>query len=186
MLGAILAGASLLGKLGGGGARASADGRRADAYQDAQLAAINNRAALDAAGHNLNVSQYNLQAPSVLAKRGVGASGLMNYATKGSHPAAQGFATGLQDPSVREAILGRLVGDTGEQLRTGSYKATPMAAPAPVQRQKAGMLEKIGGFAGLFGGLAGGLSELGVGKAPKLNIDDLVQGGASMPNVRFR
>jgi hypothetical protein len=134
MLDLLLKGASLLGKLGGGGAKASADARNDAAYQDAQLAAINNRNQIDTAGHNLNASQFNLQAPSMLAKRGVGAAGLMNYATKGSHPAAQGFSKSLQDPSVRDAILSRLVGQSGQQLGSGSYRAPMLSPAAPVQR----------------------------------------------------
>lgn len=169
----VLKGASMFGKLLGGGAKKSADGRRDDAYQDANLAAINNRGALDTAGHNLDVSRYNLQAPDVLAQRSVGAARMLGYAPRGSHPAAKGFAAQLQDPAMRDAILKRLITDSGDQLGSKSYMAQPMAAPSPVARQKAGLLEKIGGFAGVLGGIAGGISELrGEGN------------GASTPSMR--
>lgn len=151
-LAAILTGAQLLGKILGGGAKKSAEGRRDDAYQDANLAAINNSA-------QINAAQHNLTAPSVLAKRGIGAAGLMNYAPTGAHGGGKNFAASLQDPAIRDAILKRMVGDSGQQLRTRSYAITPQTA----QRAKPGMLEKIGGFGGLLGGLAGGMRELGLG-----------------------
>lgn len=175
-----IAAAQMLGK----GAQKSAEGRRSEARDDAGLAAVNNRGMVDFADHNLSVDKYNLQAPSLLAKRGIGASGLMNYQAGGSHPGGQGFAASLQDPAVRDAILGRLVDDSGNQLKTGSYKAKRLGAPQQAKRAKAGWLEKIGGVAGFIGNLGGAAQQTGmIGGGGGASSPDFRVG--NVPNVRF-
>lgn len=177
-LGAVLAGAGALGSLFGKGAKSSAEGRRTDAQIQAQMAGQNNAA-------QLNAARFNLDAPGQLGRRMLGAGSLLNFQpTQFSDPrmpkmsggGAAGFAQSLQDPATRQALLQMLRG-SGQSIQSGSYRINPQMA----QMQKAGWLEKIGGAAGLIGGLAGGLKDLGVGASK--SFSNPVTATAGMPRL---
>jgi hypothetical protein len=177
MLPAILAGASLLGKLFGGGGKASADSRAQEAQLNQQrdnTAIARYNAEQDANTQNaqtdLNQRGFALQAPGERAGNSVRGDilagttkpkggGRFDYTSMA--PELSASTRGVGQSMARDALMGQLKGDTFAPIQKPTL---PRATPIP----QAGMMEKLGGLAGIFGGLAGGLQEAGLfgGKKP--------------------
>lgn len=158
MLPAILGGLSLIGGLLGKGASSSANGRRTDAEIQNALNAQNNAA-------NLNAAQFNLTAPSTRASQ-VARGGLMADAQNApltGDPRIDKFAGGGLRPSVFNAQTRSGGQELQRQALMALMSKSDQLHPQMSTLPKSGLMEKIGGIAGLVGGLAGGLKQMGVG-----------------------
>lgn len=158
---AILPALSAVGGVLGGGAQGAAAGRRSDAAGQAQLNALNNQAMVSA-------GQFNLGAPSQRASqvaRGdilssmqdaplLGDARIDKFAGGGFRPSAFGASSRQAGEELkRQALMA---------LMSGSDKLTPQMSTL----MKSGMLERLGGVAGLVGGVAGALRESDILKQP--------------------
>ena len=149
----------LIGGIGGalgGGAKASQQGRYDQAGILAQLAALNNRSRLDA-------EQFNLAAPGVRAgqvARGDVLSTMQNAPLTGD-PRIDKFAGGGLRPSAFGAASRQAGGALTRQALQALLENKPFT-PELATLQPAGGLERLGGAAGLAGGLMGVLNETGI------------------------
>ena len=145
----------------GRGAQGSAAGRRVDAQIEAEMAARNNQARLDAAKFNLGAPG---QRVSQVARGDVLSS--MQDAPSLGDPRIDKFGGG----GLRPSAFGASSRQAGEELKrqalmslmSGSDTLTPEISTLP----KAGILEKLGSIGGIVGGLAGAAGESGLLKQP--------------------
>lgn len=162
MLPAILGGLQLIGGLMGRGASASAAGRREDAKIQTDINAQNNAA-------NLNAGTFNMNAPSVrmgqIARGGILADA-QNAPLTGD-PRIDRFAGGGLRPSALNATTRQGGQELQRQALLALMSKSDQLHPQMSSLPKAGLMEKIGGIAGLVGGLAGGLKQMG-GVGPKV------------------
>lgn len=136
-----------IGDVLGGGAKASAEGRRGDADLQARMAALNNRALLDAAVFNRDlpgVRANQVARGDVLSTMHdaapTGDPRIDKFGGGGLRPSAFGADTHQAGSALKRQALAHLMG--GEQF-------TPQIATLP----DSGLLEKIGGIAGIVGGV---------------------------------
>lgn len=166
---AIAAGASLLGKIFGGGAKGSADQRMAENQQRLQQAQMQNQYALGSAGMDLQRRQFQQQEPGMQARQALAGSILQRI-----QPLR---LTGLSDrvsarmpqmnsiidaigPEARQA--GSLLSSRGlSGLESGPTQFAPLPPAQIAALQKSGLLEKILGAGGLIGSTVGALGDLG-------------------------
>lgn len=159
----------------GGGAQASAGGRRDDALINAQLAGVNNRGMLDAA-------QFNAGQQGNLIKRALAARMLQDRQA----PTDPRIAKFYGGPSNElKALAAKYGGMADADVMSGGYKLTPQMA----QLQKAGLLEKIGGGVGIAGGILGALGKIGGAERDDVDADQ-VGGGrggtTAAPNLPYQ
>ena len=190
---AIMGGASILGKLFGGGAKAAAEARAKEAefnQRGDQIALSRYGAEQNAntqnANTDLNQRSFALQAPGQRAGNSVRGDILATLQKPGGQYGKfnfTGMAPSLSDNTrqtgqlmARDALLQQLKGDTFDPI---PKLKVPTATPIP----KAGKMEKFGGLAGLIGGIAGGLQEMGIGQQE--DGASSVLGGASRPGGRL-
>ena len=171
---AALTGASLLGKLFGGGAKASAEARAKEAdfnQRGDQIALSRYGAEQNANTQNANTDlsqrQFKLDAPGqragnsvrgdILAtlKKPTGQHGRFNFTGMAPELSADTRQTGQL--MARDALMQQLKGDVFDPI---PKLKVPTATPIP----RAGLMEKLGGILGTIGGVAGGLQSMGVGQ----------------------
>jgi hypothetical protein len=133
----------------GGGAKAAKDGRMSEAELQALITGQNNRNQLDAA-------QFNAGREGSLIKRALSARmlGDMGGSMAPRDPRDK-FGGGEVSP-VLQQLLARYGGMADKDVMSGGYKVQPQMASIP----KSGLMEKIGGVAGLGGGLLGILGQM--------------------------
>lgn len=170
-----LMGAGMLANMLSKGAKNAADGRAAQAAlqggQDRTLTdqyGINQQAEM--AKGNLDLAQKNFteNARGNRAKQAMLADMLMNFQptsidvpgipsakVSGGLRMGEGGRAGASE-LMRQALLAQLSGD---KFQGGNVLKAPGVQGIP----QAGMLEKIGGYAGLVGGLAGAAGQMGLG-----------------------
>ena len=154
-----------LGKVFGRGAQASQEGRQNESALLAQLAALNNRSAVDAA-------QFNLAAPGVRAgqvARGDALSTMQNAPLTGD-PRIDKFAGGGLRPSAFGAASRRAGEALSRQALTALLENKPFT-PERATLRPAGRLERFGGAAGLAGGVMGTIDEV-LGRRRPIPLDD--------------
>lgn len=164
---------SILGNLGkaalgiggslGAGAAASKGGRMADADLQARMDALNNRTALDAKQFNMGTGAARLGQ----VQRADFAANMKDAPMTGD-PRIDKFAGGGLRPSTfgpdSRTAANEMKRQALSALMSGSDQFTPTVSAIP----KAGMLEKIGGIAGLAHGIAGGTGLLDALGRPRL------------------
>ena len=152
----------------GKGAGASQEGRYNKAALMAQLNAANNTA-------QLNAANFNLAAPSALTSqvaRGDVLSSMQNAPLLGD-PRIDKFSGGGLRPSAFGAASRQAGGELSRQAMQKLLKGEQLS-PQMTTLQPGGMMEKIGGAAGLAGGITGALGESGVlGSLGKLSGPNL-------------
>jgi hypothetical protein len=167
---AALMGAGMLGKLFGGGAKASADARAKEAqlneqrdqtaisrYQAEQNANTQNaRTDLDQRGFALSAPGQragNSIRGDILAtlQKPTGQHGKFNFT--GSAPTLSADTRQTGQLMARDALLQQLKGDVFDPI---PKIAVPQASAIP----KAGFMEKLGGILGTIGGVAGGIGDM--------------------------
>jgi hypothetical protein len=176
MLPAILAGASLIGKLFGGASKGRAEGRAAETQvlqQQDQTALQRFLAAQNAqntaAQTDLQRKQYSLQAPGQRAQNSTRGDILATLqkptAAQQAHPRANviDFLQGAPELSANTRALGTKMSqqaldsqDAGDTFTGGNLLLVPQASPLP----QAGKLDKFLNVGSTIGGLAGGAGML--------------------------
>jgi len=136
----------------GGGASAAKEGRLSEAQLQALINAQNNRAQVDAA--NFNAGQEGSLIRRALAAQMIG------DLKRPTDPRAR-FGGGEVSP-VLQQLLARYGQGAQDQLASGSFRVSPQMSGIP----KSGLLEKIGGAAGIGGGILGALGRLNQPKPP--------------------
>ena len=170
---AIGAGVSGLGQVLGAGATASKNGRMQDASLQGQLDARNNAAALDAARFNIGTGATRAQqvAHGDVMSRPIPQAG--SIGTGRNLQISGGVGPQLFGPDTQAA---------GEALKRQSLAAlmgqTDQVHPSVSSIQKPGLLEKIGGVAGLVGGIAGALPQRG---ASSQGVGTITQMPSALP-----
>lgn len=178
----ILGAISGLGSLFGGGAKASADAREKEAALEAQrdqtaIARYNaqQQAQTQNAQTDLSQRQFALQAPGARSGNAVrgdilstlqkpsGQHGRFNFVANAPTISDQTRQVGQQ--TTRDALLAALQGDHFAPLQT---IPVPQATPLP----QAGTMEKVGGIAGLLGGIANGVAPLFKPRVPSYGNGD--------------
>lgn len=156
----IIDGIGQIGGALGAGAAASKAGRLDQAGQQALLDGQNNRTGLDAAKFNMGTGAERLSQ----VQRGDFAANMKDTAPTGD-PRIDKFGGGGLRPSTLGPDSHNAANEMKRQalmaLMSGSDHFTPTHSEIP----KAGMLEKIGGIAGLAGGLAGAVRPM-LGQRP--------------------
>ena len=140
------------GQLLGGGASAAKAGRMDEAQLQALINQGNNRAQLDA-------GQFNAGQEGSLIRRALSAQ-MLGDMKRPTDPRAK-FGGGEVSP-VLQQLLARYGQGAQDQLSSGSFKVNPQMSGIP----KSGLMEKIGGGAGVAGGLLGILGKLQPQKPP--------------------
>ena len=152
--------ASDLGGVLGAGAKSSADARRVDDVTGANMGTLNNRAQLDA-------GEFNMSAPGMRASQV--ARGDVLSTMKDAAPTGDARIDKFGGGGLRPSAFGPDSRQAGEALKkqafmalmTGSDQITPqMSAPS-----SSGLLEKIGGTAGVIGGITG-MADKGIQATP--------------------
>lgn len=189
MIGAILGGASLLGKVFGGAGKGAADQRMAENDQRLRAAQLQNayqiaqgQHGLNSAALDLNRRQFLQNEPSVQASQAVRGSLLNRIQPLRLSGLSDRVASRIpQMNSIIDAIgpdaraAGALLERRGlSGLESGPSTFDPIAALPPAQAaalQKSGLLEKILGTVGLVGSTAGVLRGLGLGDDTDIHSD---------------
>lgn len=165
---AITAGASLLGRLFGSGAKGSADQRMMENQQRLQQAQMQNQYALGSAGMDLQRRQFQQQEPGIQARQALAGSILnriqplqlsgLSDRVSARMPKMNSIIDAI-GPEARQA--GSLLSQRGVSgLESGptQFQSLPPATIAALQ--KSGLLEKILGAGGLIGSTVGALGDL--------------------------
>lgn len=151
---AVIPALDAVGNVLGSGASSAAAGRRGDAETQAYMNAANNRAQMDAASFNRD-TEGQLMRRALMAR-------MLGDTKPVSDPRGARFQTRTMSPEFTD-MLSRYGGQADRSVGSGDYKVTPMLSTLP----KAGLLEKIGGVAGMAGGILGALQEAGRMAQPK-------------------
>lgn len=178
MLGAILGGASLIGKIFGGAGQGAAQQRITENQQRLQQAQMQNQDALARGNFGLNSAAMDLQRrqfaqnePGVQARQALAGSLLARIQPlqlSGLSPRVQARMPQMNSiidaigPEARQA--GSLLSSRGlSGLESGPSTFDPLPTLPPAQiaaLQKSGLLEKILGIGGLVGSTVGALGDL--------------------------